>query len=161
MKVVIPMPYLQIVVNGVVLGALYACLAVGFSLVWGVLNVINMLHGSLIILGGYLTFFAWHSFGINPLLALPSVALVLYAVGYLVQLTVRNGPTLRHISSLSSCIKRPGEAAPLPRPMHRARCDRDATPRRRCPIWARPCPTQTGRLCRPMTMRARRVGTAR
>ena len=59
--------YLQILVNGVVLGALYTCLAVGFSLVWGVLNVINMLHGSLIILGGYLTFFAWHSFGIHPL----------------------------------------------------------------------------------------------
>ena len=53
------MIYLQIIVNGMMLGALYACLAVGFSLVWGVLNVINMLHGSFIILGGYLTFFAW------------------------------------------------------------------------------------------------------
>ncbi len=71
------MAYLQILVNGIVLGALYACLAVGFSLVWGVLNVINMLHGSLIILGGYLTFFSWHRFGINPLLSFPIVALFL------------------------------------------------------------------------------------
>jgi branched-chain amino acid transport system permease protein len=84
------MAYLQIVVNGVVLGALYACLAVGFSLVWGVLNVINMLHGSLIILGGYLAFFSWHNWGINPLLALPGIALVLYGLGYLVQLAVIN-----------------------------------------------------------------------
>ena len=53
------MDVLQILVNGLLLGALYACIAVGFSLVWGVLNVINMLHGSLIILGGYLAFFAW------------------------------------------------------------------------------------------------------
>ena len=82
--------YLQILVNGIVLGALYACLAVGFSLVWGVLNVINMLHGSLIILGGYLTFFYWHSFGINPLVSLPAVALVLYAGGYLIQLLIIN-----------------------------------------------------------------------
>ena len=84
------MAYLQILANGIVLGALYACLAVGFSLVWGVLNVINMLHGSLIILGGYLTFFSWHRFGINPLVALPAVALVLYAIGYLTQLVIIN-----------------------------------------------------------------------
>lgn len=84
------MDNLQTLVNGIVLGALYACLAVGFSLVWGVLNVINMLHGSLIIFGGYLTFFAWHSYGIHPLLALPAVALLMYAIGYLTQLLMIN-----------------------------------------------------------------------
>ncbi|TVQ55327.1 MAG: branched-chain amino acid ABC transporter permease [Rhodobacteraceae bacterium] len=75
----------QILANGLVLGALYACLAVGFSLVWGVLNVINMLHGSFIILGGYLTFFAWRDFGIHPLVMLPPVALLTFAIGYAVQ----------------------------------------------------------------------------
>jgi branched-chain amino acid transport system permease protein len=84
------MDYLQTLVNGIVLGALYACLAVGFSLVWGVLNVINMLHGSLIIFGGYLTYFAWHSYGIHPLLALPAVALLMYGIGYLTQLLMIN-----------------------------------------------------------------------
>jgi branched-chain amino acid transport system permease protein len=84
------MDYLQTLVNGIVLGTLYACLAVGFSLVWGVLNVINMLHGSLIILGGYMTYFAWHSYGIHPLLALPAVALLMYAIGYLTQLLMIN-----------------------------------------------------------------------
>lgn len=84
------MGHLQTLVNGIVLGALYACLAVGFSLVWGVLNVINMLHGSLIIFGGYITFFAWHSYGVHPFLALPIVALLMYAIGYLTQLTVIN-----------------------------------------------------------------------
>ena len=84
------MYHLQTLVNGIVLGALYACLAVGFSLVWGVLNVINMVHGSLIILGGYLTFFAWHSYGIHPLLTLPVVAVVLYGIGYVTQLLVIN-----------------------------------------------------------------------
>lgn len=82
--------YLQTLVNGVVLGSLYACIAVGFSLTWGVLNVINMAHGSFIILGGYLTFFAWHSFGIHPLLILPFVALLLYFIGYAIQFLVIN-----------------------------------------------------------------------
>jgi branched-chain amino acid transport system permease protein len=84
------MAYLQTLLNGIVLGALYACLAVGFSLVWGVLNVINMLHGSLIVFGGYLTFFAWHSYGIHPLLALPVVALFMYGIGYLTQFLMIN-----------------------------------------------------------------------
>ena len=84
------MGYLQTLVNGIVLGTLYACLAVGFSLVWGVLNVINMLHGSLIVLGGYLTFFAWHSYGIHPFIALPVVALLLYVVGYVTQFLMIN-----------------------------------------------------------------------
>jgi len=84
------MAYLQTLVNGIVLGALYACLAVGFSLVWGVLNIVNMLHGSLIVLGGYLTFFAWHSYGISPFLALPAVGLLLFVIGYATQLLVIN-----------------------------------------------------------------------
>src|ERR1700680_3319459 len=84
------MDHLQILANGVVLGALYACLAVGFSLVWGVLNIVNMLHGSLIVFGGYLTYFAWHSYGISPLLALPAVALLLFLLGYATQFLVIN-----------------------------------------------------------------------
>src|SRR5438270_12065204 len=84
------MGLLQTLVNGIVLGGLYSCLAVGFSLVWGVLNIVNMLHGSLIILGGYITFFAWHSYGIHPLLALPAIALLMYALGYVTQLAVIN-----------------------------------------------------------------------
>jgi branched-chain amino acid transport system permease protein len=84
------MAYLQTLVNGIILGTLYACLAVGFSLVWGVLNIVNMLHGSLIVLGSYVTFFAWHSYGISPLLALPVVALLLFVVGYALQFLMIN-----------------------------------------------------------------------
>ena len=75
----------QILANGLMLGALYACIAVGFSLVWGVLNVINMMHGSLIILSGYLTFFAWLHLKVNPFLMLLVVSPVLFAFGYALQ----------------------------------------------------------------------------
>lgn len=84
------MIYFQVLVNGLTLGALYACLAVGFSLVWGVLNVINMLHGSLIILGGYLTYFLWMHWQIHPLVSLLPVASLLFVLGWSVQMLMIN-----------------------------------------------------------------------
>lgn len=84
------MYYLQILANGLLLGGLYACIAAGFSLVWGVLNIINILHGSLIILGGYLAFFAHQFFGINPFLFAPIAGLLLFAIAYPLQKNVIN-----------------------------------------------------------------------
>lgn len=77
--------YSQILLNGLMLGSIYACIAVGFSLVWGVLNVINMIHGAFIILGGYLTFFAWLHFKIHPFLMILPVAAVMFGLGYILQ----------------------------------------------------------------------------
>ncbi len=76
---------LQILVNGVVLGCLYACIAAGFSLVWGVLNVINLMHGSFIVLGSYLAWGAYNSLGFSPWVTLAIAAPLFYAAGYLVQ----------------------------------------------------------------------------
>src|SRR5262249_53262080 len=55
-----------------------------------VLNIVNMLHGTLIVFGGYITFFAWFSYGIHPFIALPMVALLLYLLGYATQYSVIN-----------------------------------------------------------------------
>ena len=73
------MIYLQVLANGVMLGGLYACIAVGFSLVWGVLNVINLLHGSFIVLGAYVAFFAYKLVGLHPFLSAPLAGLSCYA----------------------------------------------------------------------------------
>lgn len=81
---------LQILVNGVVLGCLYACIAAGFSLVWGVLNVINLMHGSFIVLGSYLAWGAYHSIGFSPWVTVAIAAPLFYVVGYLVQRGVLN-----------------------------------------------------------------------
>jgi branched-chain amino acid transport system permease protein len=80
----------QILANGLVLGGLYACIAAGFSLVWGVLNVINILHGSFIVLGGYLAYFAYVQAGIHPFLSILIAAPVFFALGYLLQRTLIN-----------------------------------------------------------------------
>lgn len=76
---------LQILANGLILGGLYACIAAGFSLVWGVLNVINILHGSFIVLGGYLAFFAYAIAGVHPFLAILIAAPLFFALGYAIQ----------------------------------------------------------------------------
>src|SRR5919202_1132669 len=75
-----PMIYLQVLANGLVLGGLYAGIAVGFSLVWGVLNVINIMHGSFVVLGSYIAYFAYAALGLHPFL---SVALAGAALGLL------------------------------------------------------------------------------
>jgi len=82
--------YLQILANGLVLGGLYACIAVGFSLVWGVLNVINILHGTFIVLGSYIAFFAYQYFGIHPFLSVGIASALLYVVGYATQISLVN-----------------------------------------------------------------------
>jgi len=84
------MIYLQVLANGLVLGGLYAAIAVGFSLVWGVLNVINLLHGSFIVLGSYVAFFAYAYFGIHPFLSAGLAGIVLFALGYALQIGLVN-----------------------------------------------------------------------
>lgn len=79
------MIYAQILANGLVLGGLYACIAVGFSLVWGVLNVINILHGTFIVLGSYVAFFAFNYGGIHPFVSVVIAGGVLYVLGYAIQ----------------------------------------------------------------------------
>src|SRR3954453_2223137 len=84
------MIYFQVLANGLVLGGLYACIAVGFSLVWGVLNVINILHGSFIVLGSYVAFFAYVHLGIHPFVSIVIAGAVLYALGYVLQRGIIN-----------------------------------------------------------------------
>jgi branched-chain amino acid transport system permease protein len=79
------MLWLQVLVNGLAIGGLYACIAAGFSLIWGVLNIINILHGSLIVLGGYLAFFAYVYLGINPFVFAPIAGGIIFILGYALQ----------------------------------------------------------------------------
>jgi branched-chain amino acid transport system permease protein len=80
----------QILINALVLGCLYACIAIGFSLVWGVLNVINLIHGSFIVLGSYLAWGLYQQLGISPWYALFVAAPVFFVFGYLLQRLLLN-----------------------------------------------------------------------
>ena len=54
--------FLQLVVLGLLAGGVYVAVGVGFGLVWGVLNIVNLAHGALVMVGGYLT---WKLFSAN------------------------------------------------------------------------------------------------
>jgi branched-chain amino acid transport system permease protein len=71
--------------NGILLGGVYALMAQGMALVWGVMNVVNIAHGALLILGSYLTFWAFLHWGLDPLLAMPLSMTALFLLGYLLQ----------------------------------------------------------------------------
>ena len=79
------MIYFQVLANGLILGGLYACIAVGFSLVWGVLNVINILHGTFVVLGSYIAYFAYVQWGVHPFLSIFIAGAVLYVIGHAIQ----------------------------------------------------------------------------
>ena len=75
----------QVLVNGILLGGLYALMALGLALVWGVLNIDNLAHGALIMLGAYVAFYLFTWLHLDPVLALPVSMAVLFGLGYAVQ----------------------------------------------------------------------------
>lgn len=77
--------FLQALAYGVVQGGLLALVAVGFSLVWGVMNVINLSHGALAVTGAYIAWQLNLRFGLDPFLAIPAVAVAMFFVGYAIQ----------------------------------------------------------------------------
>ena len=88
--------FLQATVYGLLQGGLLALVAVGFSLVWGVMNVVNLSHGAFVVLGAYVGWQLNTSLGLDPFLGMVIVALVLFCIGYAVQRflinLVVNGP---------------------------------------------------------------------
>jgi len=78
----------QVVISGILSGALYAMVALGLALIFGVMRIINVAHGPLLMLGAYATFFLYSALGINPYLTVPVSMLVLFAVGVLLERTL-------------------------------------------------------------------------
>jgi len=82
--------YLQVLINGLVLGGLYACVGMGFSLVYGVLGISNLSHGALLMLGSYVTYWLFTSYGVDPFISIIPAMAVLFVVGYVMQRLVIN-----------------------------------------------------------------------
>jgi branched-chain amino acid transport system permease protein len=88
--------FLQATLYGLLQGGLLALVAVGFSLVWGVMNVVNLAHGAFVLGGAYLALELRELVGLDPFLSMVPCALVLFGVGYAIQRglvnLVVNGP---------------------------------------------------------------------
>jgi branched-chain amino acid transport system permease protein len=91
----------QIVISGLLAGALYAMVALGLALIFGVMRVINVAHGTLLMLGAYTTFWWFHFLGLNPYLSLLASMPLMFAFGMLLQrLLVRRVVDAPELSSL-------------------------------------------------------------
>lgn len=84
------MGFVQHLINGLLQGTILALVGLGFSMVWGILNIINLAHAALIMLAAYMTYFLWNGAGLDPFLSLPLTMLTLFAFGYLLQRYVIN-----------------------------------------------------------------------
>jgi len=77
-----PVLLVQLLLDGVLIGAIFALAAYGMALVWGVMSLINVAQGELVMLGGYTAFFLYQA-GIHPLFAVPLAAALLFFAGWL------------------------------------------------------------------------------
>ena len=99
--------FMALVTTGVVMGVIYALMALGLTLIFSILKIVNFAHGEFYMLGGYFTFYIVSYFtGINTLMAVPFAAIMVAAIGYLFEIAF-----LRPMHQEK--IERPGEYAIL------------------------------------------------
>jgi len=84
------MEWINVILQGVLVGGLYAMFAAGLSLIFGVMRLVNIAHGDLIVLAAYVALVATQTFGIGPLTALIIVVPVMAIIGYALQWFVLN-----------------------------------------------------------------------
>jgi branched-chain amino acid transport system permease protein len=82
--------FAQATLYGLLQGGLFALVAVGFSLVWGVMNVVNLAHGAFVVAGAYVAFVLNQAIGLDPFLGMVPAAAVLFGLGYVIQRYVVN-----------------------------------------------------------------------
>ncbi len=86
----------QAIVTGVLIGGVFGLVAMGLTLIFGVLDIINFAHGALLTIGMYITFVLFDRFGIDPYLAVLITVPALFLIGVVVQRTIihpaRNAP---------------------------------------------------------------------
>ena len=76
-----PNLWVQTIVNGIVIGSIFALAAYGMALIWGVTKIINIAQGEFVILGGYITFILYSN-GFNPAWGLILAPLILFVLGW-------------------------------------------------------------------------------
>jgi branched-chain amino acid transport system permease protein len=77
--------FAQALINGILLGGIYAACSAGFSLAFGVMRVVNLSHGDFVMLGAFTTYWLFVLAGIDPFLTLPITLITLYFLGFFLQ----------------------------------------------------------------------------
>jgi len=82
--------YLNVAISGLLTGLVYGLMALGLSVIFGVVRVVNFAHGEMMTIAMYLAVVLFAHFGLDPLVMMLPIAAVLFGVGYVLQLTVIN-----------------------------------------------------------------------
>jgi branched-chain amino acid transport system permease protein len=92
---------IQVIVSGLLLGAVYALFSSGLTLIWGMMNVINFAHGDFVMLAMYTAFVIWKLLGLGPAASVPIAAVVLATLGVIVYFAlvrhIMRGPMIAQI----------------------------------------------------------------
>jgi branched-chain amino acid transport system permease protein len=95
------MTLLQVVVSGLLLGAVYALFSSGLTLIWGMMNVVNFAHGDFVMLGMYTAVVIWTALGGGPWASVPVAAILIATLGvvayFLLVRHIMKGPMLAQI----------------------------------------------------------------
>ncbi len=83
----VPLLNVQLLLDGFLIGSIFALAAYGFALVWGVMNVINFAQGEMVIMGGYIAV-VLHQNGIHPILGMPVAFVLMFGFGWIAYLVV-------------------------------------------------------------------------
>src|SRR5260221_3816854 len=79
------MEWVNIIIQGVLIGGLYAMFAAGLALIFGVMRLVNIAHGDLIVLAAYIALMTTDTLGLNPLLAIMIVVPIMAAIRHCLQ----------------------------------------------------------------------------
>jgi branched-chain amino acid transport system permease protein len=82
--------FLQALINGILLGGVYAAYSAGFSLIFGVMGVVNLAHGEMIMLGAFTSYWMFVCFNIDPYFTIPFAMIFLFVFGYVIQKYIIN-----------------------------------------------------------------------
>lgn len=94
------MVFLQQLSNGIIIGVIYSIMAMGLSLIFGIMDVINFAHGELYMLGAYAAFYVSTLFNISPMISLVLAILIVFFIGLLIEATA-----IRHMRSKRSPLE--------------------------------------------------------
>src|SRR5271165_5189213 len=92
---------LQTLLSGILIGLIYALVAVGLTMIFGVMNIVNFAHGEFLMLGMYASFWGFALWALDPMFTLPFTALLLFALGaFIYHLVIRRLINARMLSQI-------------------------------------------------------------
>lgn len=80
--------YIQLIISGLLIGGVYALIAIGLTLIFGVMRIVNFAHGEFVMLAMFISYWLVTSTGMSPFLALPITAVALFLFGVLVYVLI-------------------------------------------------------------------------